>query len=317
LSEIFELKNIGTKDFKHKKPVIVIGFFDGVHLGHRRIIEACVNRARKVKGDSMVLTFIQPPINVVKDRMYKRLIIPFREKIRIIGSLGVDYIITADFNPAFLKLKPGEFCRDILIKKLNIKEILVGKGFRFGFNAEGDISFLKKFFRPLDVRVDEIPLLKLDGETVSSTGIRKYYSEGDIKKIRLLLGRDPQVKGTVIKGAGRGRRLGFPTANINISRIFITPKDGVYLGKVSIESIKGGLLPAVINIGDNPTFRDTKSWVETFIIDFEKNLYGKKIKIFFLERLRDEIEFKDEKKLIRQMKIDLQYAYKYFNINRC
>jgi riboflavin kinase/FMN adenylyltransferase len=317
LSEIFELKSIENKYFEDKKPVIVIGFFDGVHLGHRKIIEACVNRARKIKGSSLVLTFNQPPINVVKKRLYKKLIIPFRDKIKVIENLGVDYIITADFSPAFLKLKADRFCRDILINKLNAKEILVGNGFRFGFNAEGDIGFLKRFFRPLDVRVDEVPLLKIDGETVSSTSIRKYYSKGDIKKIKHLLGRDPQVKGTVIKGAGRGMRLGFPTANINIPRIFITPKDGVYLGKVRIESIKDRSFPAVINIGNNPTFKDPKSWVESFIINFKKDLYGKKVKILFLERLRDEIEFKDEEKLIKQMKIDLQYAHKYFNINRC
>jgi riboflavin kinase/FMN adenylyltransferase len=316
LAEILELNKLENKYFKDKKPVIVIGFFDGVHLGHKRIIETCVNRARKINGSSMVLTFNQPPINVVKNRMYKKLIIPFREKINIIGGLGVDYIITADFSPAFLKLKPDKFCRDILIKKLNIKEILVGNGFRFGFSAEGNVSFLKRFFRPLDVRVDAVPLLKIDGETVSSTNIRKYYSRGDIKKVRLLLGRGPQVEGIVIRGAGRGSRLGFPTANINISRIYITPKDGVYLGKVRISGIRK-LYPAVINIGDNPTFKDLKRWVESFIINFEKDLYGKKIKIFFLQRLRDEIEFKDEEKLIKRMKIDLQYAYKYFNINRC
>jgi riboflavin kinase/FMN adenylyltransferase len=317
LPEILELKNIDNRYFDDKKPIIVIGFFDGVHLGHRRIIETCVDRARKIKGSSIVLTFNQPPINVIKNKMYKKLIIPFREKIKIIGDLGVDYIVTADFSPDFLKLKPEKFCRYILIKKLHITEILVGKGFRFGFNAEGDVRFLKRFFRPLNVIVDSVPLLKIRGEIASSTNIRKYYSLGDIKKIRNLLGRDPQVEGTVIKGAGRGRKLGFPTANINISRIFITPKDGVYLGKVKTGSIEDKLFPAVINIGDNPTFKDAKRWVETFIINFEKDLYGKKIKIIFLERLRDEIGFKDGDKLIKQMKIDLQYAYKYFNINRC
>jgi riboflavin kinase/FMN adenylyltransferase len=318
LAKVLELKKVENRYFKDKKPVIVIGFFDGVHLGHRRIIETCVNRAGKIKGISIVLTFNQPPINVIKNRMYKKLIIPFREKIKIIGDLGVDYIITADFSPGFLKLKPDKFCRDILMEKFYIKEILVGSGFRFGFNAEGNVSFLKRFFKPLDVRVDEIPLLKIQGETVSSTNIRKYYSSGNIKKIRNLMGRDPQVEGKVIKGAGRGnRRLGFPTANINISRIFITPKDGVYLGKVMIYGIEDKLYPAVINIGDNPTFKDTKRWVETFIINFEKNIYGKKIKIFFLERLRDEIKFENEEKLIKRMKIDLQYARKYFNINRC
>ncbi len=317
MPKILELKNIDKRYFENKNAVIVIGFFDGVHRGHKKIIEACINRARKIKGISIVLTFNQPPINVIKNRMYKKLIIPYREKIKIIGSLGVDYIITADFSPDFLKLKPEKFCRDILIGKFQIREILVGNGFRFGFNAEGDIKFLKRFFKPFNVRVGIVPTLKIRDETISSTNIRKYYSRGEIKRIRDLLGRNPKVEGTVVKGSGRGKKLGFPTANINISRIFITLKDGVYLGKVEIGSGESELFPAVINIGDNPTFKDSKRWVEAFIINFGKDIYGKKIKISFLEKLRDEINFKNEDNLIDRMKIDLQYACKYFNIKRC
>jgi len=314
LSEILKLKKIDDSYFDGKNSVIVIGFFDGVHLGHKRIIEACINKAGRIKGTSIVLTFNQPPMNVIKNRMYKRLIIPYSEKIKIIESLGVDYIVTADFSPVFLKLKPEQFCRDILMDKFHVKEILVGKGFRFGFNTEGDVPFLKKFFKDLEVGVSTVPLLRIKSEVISSTNIRKYYSLGKIKKIKDLLRRDPQVEGVVVKGTGRGSKLGFPTANIDNCRIFITPKDGVYLGMVEIDGTEGVLLPAVINIGDNPTFKDSKRWVETYIIGFEENIYGKKIKISFLERLRDEIRFKNSDDLIDQMKLDLKYAYKYFNI---
>ena len=317
MPEILELKNIENGYFDNKNPVTVIGFFDGVHRGHKKIIEACVSRAREIKGSSIVFTFNQPPINVIKNKMYKKLIIPYKEKIKIIGSLGVNYIITADFSPGFLKLKPDQFCRDILMRKFHIREILVGNGFRFGFNAEGDIKFLKRFFKPFNVRVYAVPILKIRGEKVSSTNIRKYYSLGKIKKIKDLLGRNPEVKGIVVSGSGRGKSLGFPTANIDVSQIFITPKDGVYLGEVEIGDSEDRLFNAVINIGDNPTFKDSKRWIEAYIINFGKDIYRKKIKIFFIERIRDEIKFKDKDRLIDQMKLDLQYAYKYFNIKRC
>ena len=316
MPEILELKNIENRYFDNKNPVIVIGFFDGVHLGHRKIIEACVNRAGKIKGRSIVFTFNQPPINVIKKKMYKKLIIPYKEKIKIIGDLGVDYIVTADFSPDFLKLKPDQFCRDILMEKFHIGEILVGDGFRFGFNAEGDIKFLRKFFKPFNIRVHSVPILKIRGETASSTNIRKHYSRGEIRKIKDLLGRNPEVEGTVIRGSGRGKTLGFPTANIDVSQIFITPKDGVYLGEVEIDG-GGRQLPAVINIGDNPTFKDSKRWIEAYIINFGKDIYRKKIRMIFIERIRDEMKFKDKDRLIDQMKIDLQYACKYFNIKRC
>ena len=314
MPEILELKNIENRYFDNKNPVIVIGFFDGVHLGHRKIIKACVSRARKIKGSSIVLTFNQPPINVIKNKMYKKLIIPYNEKIKIIGSLGVDYIITADFSPDFLKLKPDQFCRDILMRKFYIREILVGDGFRFGFNAEGDIKFLKRFFKPYNVRVYAVPTLKIKGEKASSTNIRKHYSLGEIKKIKDLLGRNPEVEGMVVRGSGRGKSLGFPTANIDVSQIFITPKDGVYLGEVEIRGSEGKIFHAVINIGDNPTFKDPKRWIEAYIINLGEDIYQKKIRIIFIERIRDEIKFKDKDRLIDQMKIDLQYAYKYFNI---
>ncbi len=317
LAKVLKLEDIDNRYFEDKKPVIVIGFFDGVHLGHKKIIEACINRARAIKGTSIVLTFNQPPMNVIKNRLYKRLIISYSEKIKIIESLGADYVVIAEFGPDFLKLGPDQFCREILLEKFHISEILVGDGFRFGYKAEGDINFLRRFFKPFKVRIDTVSALKIRGEIISSTSIRKYYSLGDIGRIRSLLGRDPKVEGKVVKGSGRGKKLGFPTANIDISGIFITPKDGVYLGKIEIEGSEGKPYPSVINIGDNPTFKDSVRRIEAFIINYGKNIYGRKVKINFLERLRDEIKFVDKDNLIERLKIDLQYACKYFNIKRC
>jgi len=314
LSELLELRKINNSCFKSKNSVVVIGFFDGVHLGHKKIIEVCVKRAKKISGTSIVLTFNKPPLNVIKSETYKKLIISYDEKIKIIESLGVDFIVTANFDSGFFTLKPAQFCEDILNKKFHVREIFVGSGFCFGFKAEGDVYFLKRFFKPYNIKVNEVTILKINGEAVSSTNTRKYYSEGKIKKIKNLLGRNPQIEGVVVRGAGRGRRLGFPTANIDVYEDFIAPKDGVYLGTVEINGNKNKEFPAIINIGDKPTFEESKKWIEAFIINFRDNIYKRKIRINFLERLRDEIAFESEDKLISQMKMDLEYAKRYFKI---
>ncbi len=314
MAELLELKRIDNNYFKDKNAVAVIGFFDGVHLGHRKILESCIKEAKKINGVSMVLTFNKPPLNVIKSEMFKKLIIPYEEKIKILRGLGVDYIVTANFDSNFLTMEPDKFCRDILIGRFHIKEIFVGSRFNFGFKAKGDVLFLKSFFKPYGIKINVVPLLKIKNEIVSSTNIRKHYSQGEISKIKNLLGRDPQVQGIVVKGAGRGKQLGFPTANIDICEIFVAPKDGVYLGTVEIAGSRHKPLPAIINVGDNPTFKESKKWIEAFIINFEGDIYQKKIRISFLKRLRDEIVFESKDKLINQMKLDLQYAGKYFNI---
>lgn len=314
MSEILELEKIDENYFKFKNSIAVVGFFDGVHPGHRKIINACIKKAKGLNCKSVVLTFNRPPINVVKSKTFKKLIITCEEKIKIIGSIGVDYIIIADINPNFLKLTPEQFCRNILINKLHISEIYVGEGFRFGFQAAGDVPFLKNFFKPYRVKVNVVPLLKAGDEVVSSTTIRKYYSEGKIREISNLMGRNPEIEGVVTRGAGRGRRLGFPTANIDICEFYITPADGVYLGTVSINGEGEKVFPAVINVGNNPTFGESKKWIEAFLLNFSGNIYNKKIKITFLEKLRDEIVFDNENKLISQIELDLEHAGKYFKI---
>jgi len=314
LKKLLELEKIDNSYFKDKNPVVVIGFFDGVHSGHKKIIEDCVKRANKINGISIILTFNEPPLNVIKSRTYKKLITSYEERINLVSNLGVDYIVTADFNFDFLKLKPENFCKNILINKFHIREIFVGSGFRFGFNAGGDVSFLKDFFKSYHIKVNVVPLMRIKGKTISSTNIRKYYAEGKINKIKNLLGRNPQITGIVVKGAGRGKQLCFPTANIDVCEIFVSPKDGVYIGTVEINDNKNEKLPAIINIGDNPTFKDSKKWIEAFIINLNEDIYNRKIRIIFLKRLRDEIIFENKEKLIHQMNLDLECAKKYFRL---
>ena len=233
------------------------------------------------------------------------------EKLELIKRLGVDNIIIANFDELFSSYEPETFCSRILVEKLNIEEIFIGKGFRFGKDAKGNVDFLKSYFKDTGVKVNEEPIFTVDKMPVSSTLIRQYYGYGDIDRIKLLLGRYPTLKGKVVKGDGRGKTLGFPTSNIDVFEKYVTPMDGVYIGSVRIfaDSVSKRektadvfdaekKYPAVINIGDNPTFAAAHKWIESHLIDFDADIYNRKIEITFLKRLRDEKKFAGKDDLV-------------------
>jgi riboflavin kinase / FMN adenylyltransferase len=313
LARKLKLNNISKDQFRGLDPVMVVGFFDGVHKGHQKIINMCKDSSDKKGAVSIILTFDRPPLNVVKSRTYKKLIFPFEEKLKILEDTGVDFIITAEISPEFLKLSPECFCKDILLGIFGVKELFIGEGFRFGYRASGDVGLLKGCLESSGVKVNEVRLLGSDVDVaISSTTIRDYYAEGNISKIRNLLGRDPYINGVVVKGAGRGKGLGFPTANLDVCDTLVVPRDGVYFGTVSIMEDDGSLLPAIINIGDNPTFGISKKWIEAYIIDFDKRIYDKEIKIKFLDRHRDEVKFNNSDELIDQIQKDVRQARNFF-----
>lgn len=312
MARIIQLEKLAYDYFKNKNSVIAIGFFDGVHLGHREIIKLCILKARKINGTSVILTFDRPPINIIKGKTYKKLITSYEDKLMLIEDLGVDFIVTAKFDVNFSRLEPDEFCKDILIERLHSKEIFIGAGFHFGKDAKGDEKFLRDFLKPYNINVNIVPLYKVNGIVVSSTAIRKYFLEGNIEKIKSLFGSYPQITGEVVRSSGKGKELGFPTANIDVYERFVIPGDGVYFGKVRLNDEKEQK-PAVINVGDNPTFRANKKWVEVYILNFNRDIYGKKIRVSFIKRLRDEIKFENEKELVEQMKIDIKNANIFFN----
>lgn len=321
MSRVIRLENLNEDFFKKNKVVAVIGFFDGIHLGHQKIIKDCINRAREIGGISVVFTFDKPPKNIIMGRQYKRLITSHYDKLCLINQIGVDYIVVAKFESNFAQLEPEEFCTKILIERLNIKELFIGKGFRFGRNAKGNVDFLRLFFKDYFIKINEVPIFKIHGKPVSSTSIREFYSKGDIENIIAFLGRIPFVTGRVVKGDSRGRIIGFPTANIDVFEKYVVPKDGVYFGWTSIFK-KGGIcpksyvkteekLPSLINVGKNPTFKGKRRWIETHIIDFKEDIYNKKIKVYFFKMLREEKKFKDKDELVRQIRHDLDCAREY------
>ena len=313
MAKKLKLENIKKNQFGNNPAVMVIGFFDGVHRGHQKIIEMCNARSREKNGLAIALTFDRPPLNILKNKIYKKLILPYEEKIEIIESLGIDIIATAGADIGFLNLSPEEFCNNILIGIFDTKELFIGRGFRFGHNGSGDVGFLKQYLGKYGIKVNEVDLIESRGEIISSTAIRKYYKKSDIERIKEFLGRNPYIKGKVIKGAGRGRKLGFPTANIDVCNSLVVPGDGVYFGRLSVSGLAEEGLAAVINIGDNPTFDGSKKWVESHILDFNENIYGKDIKVFILKKLRKEIKFDSGGQLINQIEKDLKDARAFFN----
>jgi len=311
LAQIIHLTDLNDSFFKESLNILVIGFFDGVHKGHKEIIKRCIKRARIKGGISIALTFDIPPVNIISGKKTKKLIISFEEKIQVMSSLGIDYIVDVNFNKDFAGLDKENFCRKILVDKINAREIFIGENFKFGKDAKGDYFFLKNYLKNFNIKVHAVKLFKINNIVVSSTGIRRLYEEGSAEKIKLFLGRYPTVKGNVQKGFSRGTKLGFPTANIAIDESYIILKNGVYAGRIIIEDSKKSW-QSLINVGNNPTFGFQNTLIEVYVLNFNKNIYNKKITVKFLKYLRQETKFTSENDLIVQIKEDIKRTHDYF-----
>ena len=306
---------------RHRDGILALGTFDGVHLGHQKVIKSLKRRANKLKKKSIVLTFDIHPLKTVNPTKCPPLLTPKEEKIKLIQDLGIDLLMLANFDKKFSSLSPEKFVKDILVDRLGVKEVFVGKDFIFGGGGMGNITFLKNRSKKYGFGVRIIPPEKVGKSTISSTKIRELIKEGRVKKAALLLGRPYTLYGRVVHGESRGRELGYPTANIR-PHYEVIPSDGIYLGKIRIKSKNwNGLL----NIGVQPTFhkglglvskgeqgviRGQKRVIEAHIFDFNQKIYGQEIKISFLEKMRDEITFKNSESLKNQIKKDIDKARK-------
>ena len=286
--------------------VITVGNFDGVHIGHQGLLKEVKKRADKMSGTSIVLTFEPHPLKVLKEKKIP-LITPFERKIELIEKLGIDVVICLPFTREFSKVSAREFVEEILLKKIGMREIVVGYDYTFGHKREGNIDLLKKLGDELGFKVCILGPILVDNMIVSSTRIRNLIMEGELEKVKTLLNRYYQVSGEVIAGHDRGGRLlGFPTANLKlVNEVF--PKNGVYVVEVIYNNkVYGG----VTNIGFKPTFGNDVLSVETHILDFDQNIYGKKIKLNFIKRLRNEKRFSSIEALAAQIKRDIEEARK-------
>ena len=283
---------------------ITIGTFDGVHIGHRKILERLINDAKKVGLKSTVLTFFPHPRMVLQKDTDIKLLNTLEEKIDILKDLGLDYLIIHPFTRDFSRLSATEFVRDILVNSLNTKKIIIGYDHRFGRNRNASIHDLIGFGNTLDFEVEEIPAQEIDDVSVSSTKIRNALAEGDIITANSYLGYPYMLSGKVKTGKGLGKKFGFPTANIHISESYkLIPKKGVYVVKAQLGSEE---LFGMMNIGNNPTVSGKEKSIEVNLFDFDGDLYNKEITVKLLHRLRDEHKFESVEHLQEQLQRDKQ-----------
>ena len=268
---------------------VAIGVFDGVHVGHRKVIDAA----------DTVLTFEPHPLRVLHPDAAPKLIMPFEIKRDVIEGLGVEELIMISFDDEFSSIAPEDFCSRILVEELGAKSVSVGENFRFGAKARGDPQMLASRDE-FETRV--VPLVEVDGEIVSSTRVRSLVAAGEVEAATRCLGAPFLLEGTVVEGDERGRKLGFPTANIVPSDDLVCPGHGVYA------AFADGL-PAAVNVGVRPTFETGRGLlVEAYLIDFDGDLYGRTLRIAFISRLRGERRFAGVEELIAQMHRDVEAA---------
>ncbi len=284
---------------------IALGFFDGVHIAHQKIIKYTVDYAKENNLRPIVLSFDVSPSEVLFSKK-ARYITTLDEKKKIIEAMGAEAEILP-VSQEFLNMSPEDFVQKILVEKYNIKHAVCGYNYRFGKNAGGDAASLDVLGKQYGFTLKVLGCETLMGENVSSSRIRELISEGEIKKANLLLGRNFSVSGIVSEGKHLGRTLGFPTANVFIDNSTVIPKNGVYKTLVFIDNI---CYNSITNTGINPTVGGEKLRTETYIPNFQRNLYGKEIKLSFLEFIRPEKRFEDISKLKEQIRKDIEYLEK-------
>jgi len=284
-------------------PVLTLGNFDGVHLGHQAIFKKLIDRAKKMNGTSVVYTFVPHPLRVIAPERAPRLLTTYKDKIRLIENSGIDAIICANFTKKFATISAESFVRDILHNLIGVKEIIIGANYNFGKGRKGSPALLKELGKELGFKVTVLDEVQNNDVTLSSSRIRALVAKGKVDEAAAMLGRYYSSEGIVIEGANRGKRLlNTPTANL-LTANELLPKDGVYA--VTVE-INGKMYGGASNIGHNPTFKEKQFSFETHILDFDGELVGKTIRVHFIKRVRDEMKFSSARELSRQLKIDIE-----------
>lgn len=277
-----------------------IGNFDGVHVGHKKIIAAVKEEAKQKGLSSCVITFHPHPQKVLQN-IDIPLLVPIRERLKLLEKEGVDVVACYTFTKDIAKIPAKDFVTDILIGKLNLKHLIVGPGFSFGRKREGNLDLLDKMGKEYDFDTEVVETALIDGEIVSSTAIRNLVKEGNMTKAGKFLGYNFYIEGQVKEGERRGRQIGFPTANLDTDWD-ILPKVGVY---ATLAHVDGIVLNSITNVGYRPTFGNNELVIETHIFNFNEDIYKKRIEVEFVDRVRDEQKFNGPQALVEQIKKDV------------
>ncbi len=305
---------VGNSKLYLKKTCAAIGIFDGVHRGHQYLIKKMLSAARRLSAKPIVITFFPHPAHVLRPDLKLGYLTSLEDRFRLLESLGVAACLVVPFNRSFAKIQPQKFIQDILVKKLGVKAVFVGQDFHFGKDRSGDIALFQKLALECGYEMHPVSALKQGREVISSTRIRQLIGTGKLKEAARLLGRPVSVSGAVVKGAKRGKGLGFPTANIAYEADILPPQ-GVYVVKVWVGKKE---YPAMANIGTRPSFEKQVSQLhlEVHVLDFSKNLYGKRLEVQFLKKVRSEKKFSSPQELVKQIQKDEVLTRKYFSLKR-
>ncbi len=292
-----ELANLAPQ----KETIVTIGVFDGLHAGHRYLLEKLKQRAAEKNLLSVVVTFNPHPQAVLHPQNELAWLSDVENRTKSLKELGIDMVAVLSFTPKVAQLSAQEFI-SLLKKQLRMQAIMVGPDFALGRGREGNIDLIRSLGRKMKFSVEVVPPFTIDGEVVSSTLIRQALAQGDMRKVERLMGRYFQLGGKVITSGKRGRTLGFPTANLDIKPQQALPDNGIY---ATITQVDGRQFPSATNVGTRPTFGEGEKTVETHLLNYEGDLYGKEIRVGFVQKLRDEQRFPSSEELKAQMAKDI------------
>ena len=297
-------------------PVVTLGIFDGVHRGHRALLDSLVKRAKEINGESVVITFSPHPRLVLEQhRNNLSFLTTMEEKKILLENANIDHLIIVQFNKKFSEIPACDFIKDVLVKKIGTKHLIIGFNHHFGRSGEGDFNTIAQCAGSLDFKVEQVQGFHTEEGAISSSIIRDALLSGKIDEANRWLGYSYSISGTIVEGRKIGRAIGFPTANIEPDYKFkLIPANGVYAVEVLLED---ELLPGMLSIGSNPTVNSDKNArsIEVNILDFSQNIYGSSITVVFRKRLRDEIKFENREQLSEQMKRDKQQVLQMFGLS--
>jgi riboflavin kinase/FMN adenylyltransferase len=288
----------------YASPVLALGNFDGVHLGHQAILHHVRSRVQAVQGTGMVFTFEPHPLRVLRPQHAPPLLTTFEQKMKLIAAEGIEIGLRVPFTDVFAKQQPHEFIQEVLCGTIGARELVVGYDFRFGHQRSGTVEHLREAASTYGYQVTVVPAITVAGLTVSSSNIRKLVRQGEVEDASRLLGRYYAIEGPVVAGFRRGRTIGFPTANVQ-SVNEIVPQTGVYAVRVTWREMR---LNGVANVGYNPTFGNEALSVEAHLFEFEDDLYGETLCVEFVKKIRDERKFDSVDELIAQIAQDANQA---------
>ena len=299
---------------RSKELFLTIGFFDGLHAGHQRILRPLVAEAKSEGYSSAVITFPFHPLKVLNPKKAPLAVITSRQKSQYLEELDVDYTFLIDFRSEIRDMEPVEFIEKILVEKLKLKKIYIGENFCFGKDGKGDVTLLKEEGRKFGFSVVSVPLMKIKGEIVSSTKIRGFITEGNLEKLREFLGRRYSVLGTVVEGKGISKQIKYPTANIKLGEI-LTPPEGVYTGWAKLDPYTKDSGTRVYRSAFDLRTKPEKI-IEAHIIGLKRNIYYKEVEIIFLKKIRPRIIFKNRQEAHEQIARDVEDAKKLLSLKK-